>query len=148
MQNLEWEFAESGRYEEAEPQARTVLEARRRTLGPEHPDTLESMELLAIALRHLGRAGEAESLQRQELAAKERVLGPRHPETAICRYNLACTLVALGRRDEALASLRAAVEGGLAPRLAAGIAADADLAPLRGDPRFDALVAEGKNAAR
>ena len=146
MQNLEWEIQASGRLEEAEPLQREVLEARRRALGPEHPDTLESMEMLALVLKARGRYRDAEAMLRQTLALKQRVLGPRHPETAITRYNIACTLAVTGRRDQAIAALRDAVENGLLPKLAAGIARDPEFSSLRGDSRFDAIAAQGKSA--
>lgn len=44
-----------------------VLDARRRALGAEHPDTLQSMNNLAIILRALGDIPAAQSLE-DELA--------------------------------------------------------------------------------
>ncbi|MFH1086119.1 MAG: hypothetical protein V1772_10195 [Chloroflexota bacterium] len=55
------------------------------------------------------------------------------------RYNLACHRALLGERERALADLRAALA--LAPELAAHAQSDADLASLREDPAFLALVA-------
>ncbi|MBO4271236.1 tetratricopeptide repeat protein [Microbispora triticiradicis] len=48
--------------EEAEAENRVVLEAQRRVLGEEHPDTLITRGNLAIVLHGLGRPGEAEAL--------------------------------------------------------------------------------------
>ena len=42
-----------------------VLEVRQRVLGPEHPDTLLSMNNLALAMESQGKAAEAEALHRQ-----------------------------------------------------------------------------------
>ena len=50
-----------------------------RVLGPDHPDTLNSRNNLAIAYRAAGRTDEAITLHEQTLAARERVLGPDHP---------------------------------------------------------------------
>ena len=55
------------------------------------------------------------------------------------RYNLACALARAGSRRAALEALEKAVELGFAD--AAGMAADADLATLREEPRFVALLA-------
>jgi hypothetical protein len=54
------------------------------------------------------------------------------------QYNLACALVGLGRRDEALAQLAEGVS--LLPRLKEFATTDPDLEPLKGDPRFEALI--------
>jgi hypothetical protein len=42
-----------------------VYEARQRVLGAEHPDTLSSLNNLAVALQNQGKAAEAEPLHRQ-----------------------------------------------------------------------------------
>ena len=42
-----------------------VYEARQRVLGAEHPDTLKSLNNLAVALERHGKAAEAEALHRQ-----------------------------------------------------------------------------------
>lgn len=67
------------------------------------------------------------------------------PDDAGVRYNLACAQARTGHRAEALASLARALDLGLArPEQ---MATDADLAALRGDPAFDALVARARAAA-
>jgi Tetratricopeptide repeat/TIR domain len=71
-------------------------EASRRLLGPEHPDTLGSMDNLALMLRALGDLGGARELHQQALDARRRVLGPEHPNTLTSMNNLAATLRALG----------------------------------------------------
>jgi hypothetical protein len=47
----------AGKHAEAEQVHREVLEARQRVLGPEHPDTLRSMNNLGTALQDQGKAG-------------------------------------------------------------------------------------------
>ncbi|GGA02698.1 hypothetical protein GCM10011497_36700 [Elstera cyanobacteriorum] len=69
-----------------------VLEARRRTLVPEHPDTLSSMNDLASTLRAQGDLPGARALLEQALEAFRRLLGPEHLETLISMGNLAGTL--------------------------------------------------------
>jgi hypothetical protein len=54
--------------------------------------------------------------------------------------SLAGLLAATGRTDEALDHLEAAVAAGLEPRARAELARAPDLAPLRGLPRFEALL--------
>ena len=73
-----------------------------RTLGSDHPDTLNSRNSLAIAYRAAGRAAEAVPLHEQTLAVREQVLGPDHPDTLDSRNNLAIAYRAAGRAAEAV----------------------------------------------
>jgi Tetratricopeptide repeat len=52
-----------------------------RSPGPEHPDTLSSVNNLAGLYESTGRYAEAEPLYKRALEARERVLGPEHPDT-------------------------------------------------------------------
>jgi tetratricopeptide (TPR) repeat protein len=62
-----------------------------------------------------------------------------HPGNGLILYNVACLESLLGRTEEALAALAPALEAWPAGKeLAVG---DDDLAPLRDDPRYQALVA-------
>ena len=65
-----------------------LLADQERLLGPDHPDTLNSRNSLAIAYRAAGRTAEAISLHEQTLAIRERVLGLDHPSTLNSRNNL------------------------------------------------------------
>ena len=58
-----------------------VLEARRRVLGEEHPDTLTAANNLAQTLRAQGELARAGELQEGVLEARRRVLGAEHPDT-------------------------------------------------------------------
>jgi non-specific serine/threonine protein kinase/serine/threonine-protein kinase len=86
-----------GLYAEAESLSAKALEARRRFLGPEHPDTLGSMMLLGAIYDAQGRHREAESVRSQTLEIQERVLGPEHPDTLKSRNNLAGSFLRDGR---------------------------------------------------
>ena len=78
----------------------------------------------------------------------------RHLETAVALrpndtnvlYNAACTLGVLQKKAEALAMLRRALAAGYGNL--EWVARDPDLASLRDDPEFQALVAPGKPAAQ
>ena len=50
-------------------------------LGPDHPDTLKSMNNLAISYAGLGRHAEALKLNEETLALMKAKLGPDHPDT-------------------------------------------------------------------
>jgi len=147
MNNLAAVLGDEGQYFEAEKLDRETLEIRRRVLGPEHPDTLKSATNLANGLYHENHYVEAEKLYRDTLDIQRRVLGPDHPDIAGSTYSLGCIAARRGRRDEALSLLRDAVDHGLPPSADLRIDKDPDLKSLRGDPRFEALVAHAKERA-
>lgn len=72
------------------------------TLGPHHPDTLNSRNNLAVAYQDAGRLHEAITLYEQNLDDRTRILGPHHPDTLISRNNLANAYHDGGRLDEAI----------------------------------------------
>jgi Flp pilus assembly protein TadD/predicted Ser/Thr protein kinase/TolB-like protein len=84
----------------------------------------------AIALQRAGHTQQAEEVYRSTLALTEDSDG---------MYNLACYMALTGNRSEAIRLLRRAVDLG---DVDSYIARDPDLATLRGDPGFDAIVAE------
>jgi len=90
-----------GDYAEAEPLYRRALAGYERVMGPEHPDTLTSVNNLAMLLYSTGAYGEAEPLFRRALAAREWVLGPEHPYTLTSAQDLADVLERTGRADDA-----------------------------------------------
>ncbi|PYV62017.1 MAG: hypothetical protein DMG97_41475 [Acidobacteria bacterium] len=91
---------------------RETLDIRHRVLGPDHRDTLMSMNNLANMLFLEGRHGDDEELAREALAIQRRVLGPDHPDTAMSTYDLGGITLHKGKRDEALSLLRDAVDHG------------------------------------
>jgi eukaryotic-like serine/threonine-protein kinase len=86
-----------------DPQTQALLspavEAQRRTLGPENPDTLRSASLLGAALSRQGHYTEAEKLLREALAIQRRVLGREHPDILRSMDWLADLLRAQGGRN-------------------------------------------------
>jgi serine/threonine protein kinase len=70
--------------------------------GPEHPDTLQTMNNLAICYANLGRNRDALKLFEETLALTRITLGRDHPETLTLMYNLACCYRVLGRDADAL----------------------------------------------
>ncbi|CUS15401.1 unnamed protein product, partial [Tuber aestivum] len=63
-----------------------------KVLGPDHPDTLESLNNLALVLRNQGKYGESEGMHRRAIEGFEKVLGPDHPNTLKSLNNLAMLL--------------------------------------------------------
>jgi Flp pilus assembly protein TadD len=95
-----------------------------------HPDNDPVRFELAHLYTKLGRY--------EEGLAADRELLDRHPNDPIVRYNLACSLALSGLVAEALSRLEEALELGYDDGPA--MASDPDLAALRPDPRFEALL--------
>eukprot|EP00957_Ditylum_brightwellii_P080789 6144588-Ditylum_brightwellii.AAC.1 len=68
---------------------RQCWEARKRTLGEKHPDTLMSLSNVASAVHGQGKYTKAEMLHRQCLEARKKTLGEMHPDTLDCLNNVA-----------------------------------------------------------
>ncbi len=147
MDNLAIMLAGDGRLDEAIKLQQDSLEKHLRVLGPENIGTINAMLNLGEFQRDAGRNDEAERTFRQLLETENRVLGPDQGETAATRYDLASVLLRKGQRDEALSLLGQAIDHGLAPRIALGLATDPLFASLNGDSRFDSLVKHGKELA-
>jgi hypothetical protein len=101
-----------GLAKDAEAVARRALALREKLLGKQHPETAESVDMLAI----LGKAHErierdnaliyeAFSLTDRSLAVRERVLGNAHPDLAASLLAIA----ARGDSDEAVKHLQRAI---------------------------------------
>jgi Tfp pilus assembly protein PilF len=71
-------------------------------LGPNHPDTAESLNNLGGLLRVQSEYATARPLYERALAIREQVLGPDHPDTASSLNNLAvCIEMGYGEYAEA-----------------------------------------------
>jgi len=79
--------------------ARTIFTKQ---LGPDHPNTLRSMNNLAKSYSDLGRHADALKLNEETLTLMKAKLGPDHPDTLISMSNLANSYEALGRHADAL----------------------------------------------
>jgi non-specific serine/threonine protein kinase/serine/threonine-protein kinase len=147
MYNLTCLLNKTGRYGEAETLGRTTLEIRSQVLGKEHPKTLLAMVALATSLLHEGQYSEAKILLEDALAGQRRTLGPDHHDVAASLYELAVLEAHQGKDNEALSLIRESIDHGLPSDDKLRLEADPDLKSLHGDPRFTALVAEGKGRA-
>jgi tetratricopeptide (TPR) repeat protein len=102
LEPLIWFLSLAGCYGDfAESLNKRQLDERERTLGDEHPDTLNSINELAGLYADQGRYDEAEPLYLRALEAKERTFGEEHPFTLVSRGNLAVLYKKQGRYDEA-----------------------------------------------
>jgi len=76
---------------------------RAATLGPDHPDTLNSRNHLAEAFLLAGRTSEGIALLEETLKIMTAELAPDHPDALVCRDNLAVAYRAAGRTSESIA---------------------------------------------
>ena len=70
-------------------------------LGPEHPDTLHTVNNLAVGYNIQGQHSEADILNRQTLVAREKVLRSEHPDTLATLNNLVLVCQSQGQLEEA-----------------------------------------------
>jgi eukaryotic-like serine/threonine-protein kinase len=94
----------------AAEQARAALAIREQALGPDHPDTLAALFVLASAQKVLGHYPEAEALHRRAWTGRARALGSDHPHTLASQAALALHLFDLDRRAEGELLMRRFVE--------------------------------------
>ncbi|KAK7419576.1 hypothetical protein QQZ08_010789 [Neonectria magnoliae] len=106
-----WFLLLRGEYNTAEKVFRMPVEAREKVLGPEHPDTLSSVNNLGSALESQGKYEEAEAMHRRALKGYEKVLGPKHPDTLTSVSSLGSVLESQGKYGEAEAMHRRALKG-------------------------------------
>jgi eukaryotic-like serine/threonine-protein kinase len=99
-----------GRYDEAGPLQERALETRRKVLGPEHKDTLNSMDDMGVLLQYQGKLTEAESYLRQTLEIRRRLLGRDNLETLDSMDSLGMLLFAQGKLAEAEPLIRETLE--------------------------------------
>jgi serine/threonine protein kinase/tetratricopeptide (TPR) repeat protein len=144
MDNLAIMLAGDWRLDEAIKLQQESLDKHLRVSGPENIGTINAMLNLGEFQRDAGRDDEALRTFQGLLETESRVLGPDQGETAVTRYDLASVLLRKGQKDEALSLLGQAIEHGLAPRIALGLATDPLFASLHGDRHFTAMVVSAR----
>ncbi|KAJ4309322.1 hypothetical protein N0V84_011561 [Fusarium piperis] len=90
-----------GNYTAAEKLGGKAVETWTKVLGEEHPNTLTSMNNLALTFWNQGRWKEAEELQVRVMETRKRVLGEEHLNTLTSMANLASIFSNQGRWKEA-----------------------------------------------
>ncbi len=91
-----------GKYRQAIPLSKRVLEIRTLLYGPEHVALGEALDVLAGLHRNSGSYEEALPLYQRSLAIKEKKLGPEHPDVGTPLNNMALLYHAQGKYREAL----------------------------------------------
>jgi eukaryotic-like serine/threonine-protein kinase len=128
-----------GRYQEAEKTAQQVLDVQVRVLGAGHPDSLGTLQVLGIAMVHNQRYGEAKQLFGDAI---EKTSKAQESNVALAWYKFACVAATAHDPDEAIQHLREALNHGYND--IDHIRIDDDLKSLRGNPRFEAFLAEAR----
>jgi tetratricopeptide (TPR) repeat protein len=82
-------YLDLGSFRKAMEQLEIAVDIRRRILGDDHVDTLQSMNNLSVLYMNLGDATRAEPLLSRILAVRERVLGVENADTLVSMNNLA-----------------------------------------------------------
>jgi serine/threonine protein kinase/tetratricopeptide (TPR) repeat protein len=103
-------YTDLGLFPEAAKQLKQAFDLRHRVLGPEHPDTLTSMNNLAAVYIDQQRYAEAEGLDIQILEIRRRVLGPEHPDTLSSMSHLAIIYWGQGKYAQSEALNRQTLE--------------------------------------
>jgi serine/threonine protein kinase/Flp pilus assembly protein TadD len=95
-----------------------------------NPSDARAANLLAATYGALGETDKAAEYARKSLEID--------PDDAMLLYNVCCTYSLIGRKDEAIDCLERAVDKGFGHR--EWIDNDPDLAPIRDNPRFQAIM--------
>ena len=95
-------FLDLGEPKIAAEQFQTARSLYAEHLGPDHRDTLWSMDHLANSYYALGRHADGLKLHEEALALMKTRLGPDHPDTLSSMSGLAASYYALGRYADAL----------------------------------------------
>src|SRR5580704_3751845 len=97
------------RVQEPEKTARQALDIQARVLGPGHPDSLGTLQVLGIAMVHNRRYGEAKQLFEDVI---EKIGKAQESNVSLAWYKFACVAAAAHDSDEAVQHLREAVKEG------------------------------------
>jgi len=130
MGQLSMALRRLGRPEEMLHARRRVLAAARKALDL-NPDDVRALYYSATAYAALGERDKAAELAERALTAD--------PDEPVVAYNVACIYTELGNIDRAIELLDRAVTLGYGNR--AWLEQDSDFDLLRGDPRFQAIIA-------
>ena len=82
MIKLATAYLAAGKFDLAQPLYEETLALMKVKLGPDHPDTLNSMNHLAISYRQAGKLDLALPLHEEALGLLKAKLGPDHPATS------------------------------------------------------------------
>jgi serine/threonine protein kinase/tetratricopeptide (TPR) repeat protein len=128
-----------GEIDEAGQQLRRAVALAERSLGPVHFDVARSVGALGYHEYRLGNYDVARQHFARALEIHRAVFGGHHYWVGRLYSDLLCMDALLGDRDQAIESFRQMLDTEF---LWQGLVDDPDLASLRGDPEFEALMTE------
>jgi tetratricopeptide (TPR) repeat protein len=111
MGNLASVYRAAGKVDRAVPLYEETLKHQKAKLGPEHPDTLRSMNNLAMAYRATGKVDLAVPLYEETLKLQKAKSGPEHPDTLTTMGNLGKAYCVANQGEKAAAVLKEFVAG-------------------------------------
>lgn len=95
-----------GQYADAFANDEPLIASFEQTFGPEHPETLQMRNNVAISLRCLGRFADAQQCDRKTLEIRERLLGPNDTATLTSRFAVARSERRMGQWEQALRDIQ------------------------------------------
>ena len=87
-----------GQYAAAETKFAEAVKLRAESLGEDNPETLQTMDSLALVMRHQAKYEAAENLAQQTLLKKEKLFGKEHANTLKTAHIVATLLRDRGTR--------------------------------------------------
>ncbi|MCJ1324181.1 hypothetical protein MMC10_000843 [Thelotrema lepadinum] len=99
-------FERLGQLDPAVQLYKIILAADEKSVGPEHPRTLSTMEVVASVLRRKSAFKEAEDLYRRILTTIEKTMPSNHPDVLVTMYMLVFVLIKQDKFAEAEILLR------------------------------------------
>jgi len=127
-------YRNNGGYSAARLLYEDALGINEKKWGPDHWEVAATLVGFARLEVAQGRISEADSYFKRATAITERIQG----KSPIFSYNQACYSALLNDRDQAIRILKQAVARGFDSTYK--MAHDPDLASLRGDPEFEAII--------
>ena len=110
LNNLAGVLGREGRDAEALPLYKEALELRRKTLGNEHPATMQTLNNLGVYYIDHRDYASAEKAMREVLSVRLKLLGPDHPDVAKAMTNLSVALTREMQFDESITLLNRALD--------------------------------------
>lgn len=145
LENLAWVLYDQKRYADAEPLLREAIARQSARHGPDDPRTLGAMIELGHLLVDTSRLDEAEKLLQKGLAGLRRSRDPSPARTAFALEGLARVAMSHGEKERAVSLLGEMLDQGSVPAVQIQASKDPLFAPLRGNARFEAVVAAAKS---
>jgi hypothetical protein len=105
-----WYAVGMGKGAEAEEMSARAMKVRKKILGREHNDTLQSIAMVGLAYKLRGKWDAAEELEVQVMETSKKKLGADHPDTLTSMNNLAFTWKGTNRAAQAITLMEECIQ--------------------------------------